>query len=92
MKSDVDSRWWLYPGSPLVEYLRGDGRLMGFSINLLTLFGWILATDRGWLVDNAIIVMGDASALSRRRDYRATNSHARTMNRLPVPVVGSTLV
>lgn len=64
--------------------------LMGFSINLLTLFGLILAI--GVVVDNAIIVMENAERLIKEEGLSAYQAASKTMTQVSGAVVGSTLV
>ncbi|SDS16338.1 hydrophobic/amphiphilic exporter-1, HAE1 family/multidrug efflux pump [Halopseudomonas xinjiangensis] len=64
--------------------------LLGFSINLLTLFGLILAI--GVVVDNAIIVMENAERLIKEEGLSAYEAASKTMTQVSGAVVGSTLV
>lgn len=64
--------------------------LMGFSINLLTLFGLILAI--GVVVDNAIIVMENAERLIKEEGLSSYEAASKTMKQVSGAVVGSTLV
>ncbi len=64
--------------------------LLGFSINLLTLFGLILAI--GVVVDNAIIVMENAERLIKEEGLSAYQAASKTMTQVSGAVVGSTLV
>lgn len=63
---------------------------MGFSINLLTLFGLVLAI--GIVVDNAIIVMENVERLMREQGLRARQAAIDTMQQVAGAVVASTLV
>ena len=65
-------------------------QLMGFSINLLTLFGLILAI--GVVVDNAIIVMENAERLMKEEGLSSYEAASKTMKQVSGAVVGSTLV
>ncbi|MBK1734555.1 hydrophobe/amphiphile efflux-1 family RND transporter [Halorhodospira abdelmalekii] len=62
----------------------------GFSINLLTLFGLILAI--GVVVDNAIIVMENVERLIKERGLSAYAAAVETMGQVSGAVVASTLV
>lgn len=64
--------------------------LMGFSVNLLTLFGLILAI--GVVVDNAIIVMENAERLIKEEGLSSYEAASKTMKQVSGAVVGSTLV
>ncbi|MCG5523968.1 multidrug efflux RND transporter permease subunit [Ectothiorhodospira haloalkaliphila] len=63
---------------------------LGFSINLLTLFGLVLAI--GIVVDNAIIVMENVERLMREKGLRAREASIETMQQVAGAVVASTLV
>ena len=63
---------------------------MGFSINLLTLFGLVLSI--GIVVDNAIIVMENVERLMREQGLRAREASVQTMGQVAGAVVASTLV
>lgn len=63
---------------------------MGFSINLLTLFGLVLAI--GIVVDNAIIVMENVERLMHEQNMRARDAAVETMRQVTGAVVSSTLV
>lgn len=63
---------------------------LGFSINLLTLFGLILAI--GVVVDNAIIVMENAERLIKEEGLSSYQAASKTMRQVSGAVVGSTLV
>ena len=64
--------------------------VMGFSVNLLTLFGLILAI--GVVVDNAIIVMENTERLMHEHGMSAYGAAVRTMEQVAGAVVSSTLV
>ncbi|SFM36607.1 efflux RND transporter permease subunit [Halopseudomonas yangmingensis] len=64
--------------------------LLGYSVNLLTLFGLILAI--GVVVDNAIIVMENAERLIRDEGLSSYQAASKTMQQVSGAVVGSTLV
>ncbi|MFZ2289547.1 MAG: multidrug efflux RND transporter permease subunit [Halopseudomonas yangmingensis] len=64
--------------------------LLGYSVNLLTLFGLILAI--GVVVDNAIIVMENAERLIRDEGLSSYQAASKTMRQVSGAVVGSTLV
>lgn len=63
---------------------------MGFSINMLTLFGLVLAI--GIVVDNAIIVMENVERLIAEQGLRAREAAVETMRQVSGAVVSSTLV
>ncbi|WP_339842925.1 multidrug efflux RND transporter permease subunit [uncultured Halopseudomonas sp.] len=65
-------------------------QLFGFSVNLLTLFGLILAI--GVVVDNAIIVMENAERLIKEEGLSSYEAASKTMQQVSGAVVGSTLV
>jgi hydrophobe/amphiphile efflux-1 (HAE1) family protein len=62
----------------------------GFTINLLTLFGLVLAI--GIVVDNAIIVMENVERLMHERGLRAREAAIETMQQVSGAVIASTLV
>lgn len=64
--------------------------LFGFSINLLTLFGLVLAI--GIVVDNAIIVMENVERLMHEKRISARQASIETMQQVSGAVVSSTLV
>lgn len=64
--------------------------LLGYSVNLLTLFGLILAI--GVVVDNAIIVMENAERLIKEEGLSSYQAAGKTMQQVSGAVVGSTLV
>jgi len=65
-------------------------QLLGFSVNLLTLFGLILAI--GVVVDNAIIVMENVERLMGEEQIGAREATVRTMGQVSGAVLASTLV
>lgn len=65
-------------------------QLFGFSINLLTLFGLVLAI--GIVVDNAIIVMENVERLMREKGLKAREAAVQTMEQVTGAVISSTLV
>lgn len=62
----------------------------GFSINMLTLFGLVLAI--GIVVDNAIIVMENVERLITEKGMKAKEASIETMKQVSGAVVSSTLV
>lgn len=64
--------------------------LLGFSVNLLTLFGLVLSI--GIVVDNAIIVMENVERLMKEKNLRAREASIKTMEQVSGAVVSSTLV
>lgn len=62
----------------------------GFSVNLLTLFGLVLAI--GIVVDNAIIVMENVERLIHEEGLKAREAAIKTMEQVSGAVVSSTLV
>jgi len=65
-------------------------QLFGFSINLLTLFGLVLAI--GIVVDNAIIVMENVERLMHEQNLKAKEASIKTMEQVSGAVISSTLV
>ncbi|MFH7321001.1 efflux RND transporter permease subunit [Desulfurivibrio sp. D14AmB] len=65
-------------------------QLMGFSVNLLTLFGLVLSI--GIVVDNAIIVMENVERLIMEKGLAAREASVETMRQVAGAVVASTLV
>lgn len=65
-------------------------QMMGFSINMLTLFGLVLAI--GIVVDNAIIVMENVERLINKKGMNARDASVETMKQVAGAVVSSTLV
>jgi len=63
---------------------------LDFSINLLTLFGLVLAI--GIVVDNAIIVLENVDRLIEEKGLKAREATMRTMQQVAGAVVSSTLV
>jgi multidrug efflux pump len=63
---------------------------LGFSVNLLTLFGLILAI--GVVVDNAIIVMENAERLIKEEGLSPYDAAVKTVQQVSGAVVSSTLV
>ncbi len=63
---------------------------LGFSVNLLTLFGLVLAI--GIVVDNAIIVMENVDRLMREQGLKAREASVETMKQVAGAVISSTLV
>ncbi|TDP28180.1 HAE1 family hydrophobic/amphiphilic exporter-1/multidrug efflux pump [Idiomarina aquatica] len=63
---------------------------LGFSINMLTLFGLVLAI--GIVVDNAIIVMENVERLIMEKSMKARDAAVETMQQVSGAVVSSTLV
>lgn len=62
----------------------------GFSVNLLTLFGLVLAI--GIVVDNAIIVMENVERLMHEKALKARDAAVETMQQVTGAVISSTLV
>ena len=63
---------------------------LGFSINLLTLFGLVLAI--GIVVDNAIIVLENVERLMAEKKLSARDASIQTMGEVSGAIVSSTLV
>ncbi len=63
---------------------------LGFSVNLLTLFGLVLAI--GIVVDNAIIVLENVDRLMKEKGLRARDASVETMKQVAGAVIASTLV
>ncbi len=63
---------------------------LGFSVNLLTLFGLVLAI--GIVVDNAIIVMENVERLMHEKGLTARDAAVETMRQVSGAVISSTLV
>ncbi|WP_429886404.1 efflux RND transporter permease subunit [Geoalkalibacter halelectricus] len=63
---------------------------LGFSVNLLTLFGLVLAI--GIVVDNAIIVMENVERLMHEKNLKARDAAVETMQQVAGAVISSTLV
>ncbi|MGJ7459360.1 efflux RND transporter permease subunit [Halomonas sp. MA07-2] len=64
--------------------------VFGFSVNLLTLFGLVLAI--GIVVDNAIIVLENVDRLINEQGMKAREASIETMKQVAGAVVSSTLV
>lgn len=65
-------------------------KLMGFSLNTLTLFGLVLAI--AIVVDDAIVVVEDCSRLVDKGELNRHQSAEKAMRELTGPVVGEVLV
>lgn len=65
-------------------------KLMGFTINTLTLFGLVLAI--AIVVDDAIVVVEDCSRLVDEGKLSRRQSAEKSMNELTGPVIGEVLV
>ncbi|MFV8833515.1 efflux RND transporter permease subunit [Aquisalimonas sp.] len=64
--------------------------LFGFSANMLTLFGLILAI--GIVVDNAIIVLENAERIMREEGLEPREAARKTMDEVAAPIIAMTLV
>ncbi len=64
--------------------------VFGFSVNLLTLFGLVLAI--GIVVDNAIIVLENVDRLINEQGMKAREAAIETMQQVSGAVIASTLV
>ena len=64
--------------------------VIGFSINLVTLFGLILAI--GVVVDDAIVVIESVSRLMEEEGLSARDAAVRTMRQVTGPCIATTLV
>ncbi len=64
--------------------------LLGYSINLLTLFGMILAI--GIVVDDAIIVIENVERIMEEEDVSAKEAALKAMTEISGPIVAVTLV
>ncbi|MGH7790288.1 MAG: efflux RND transporter permease subunit [Candidatus Binatia bacterium] len=64
--------------------------LFGFSVNLLTLFGLVLAV--GIVVDDAIVIVENAAHHLERGGVTPREAAARAMDEVTGPVIGITLV
>lgn len=62
----------------------------GFSVNLLTLFGLVLAI--GIVVDDAILVMENVERLMHEKNLRARDAAVETMKQVTGAVIATTLV
>ncbi|MGM0632534.1 MAG: efflux RND transporter permease subunit, partial [Pseudomonadota bacterium] len=65
-------------------------QMLGFSINMLTLFGLVLAI--GIVVDNAIIIMENVERLMSERGLNARDASVETLKQVSGAVISSTLV
>lgn len=65
-------------------------KLMGFTLNTLTLFGLVLAI--AIVVDDAIVVVEDCSRLVDKGELTARQAAVKAMGELTGPVVGEVLV
>lgn len=65
-------------------------RLLGFSLNTLTLFGLVLAI--AIVVDDAIVVVEDCARLVQEGKLTPRQSAEKAMNELQGPVIGEVLV
>ncbi len=65
-------------------------KLMGFTINTLTLFGLVLAI--AIVVDDAIVVVEDCARLVQEGKLTPRQSAVKAMNELQGPVIGEVLV
>lgn len=65
-------------------------KLLGFSLNTLTLFGLVLAI--AIVVDDAIVVVEDCSRLVDKGELTRREAAIKAMNELTGPVVGEVLV
>ncbi|AKJ95526.1 RND transporter [Thioalkalivibrio versutus] len=64
--------------------------LLGFSANMLTLFGLVLAI--GIVVDNAIIVLENTERLMREQGMKAVDAAYQTVDEVATPIIAMTLV
>ncbi len=64
--------------------------VLGFSINLLTLFGMVLAI--GIVVDDAIVVLENVERLMRERKMSAHDAAVEAMNEVTGPIIAIVLV
>ncbi len=65
-------------------------QLLGYSINLITLFGLILAI--GIVVDDAIVVIENVNRLMEEEDLEPKDAAKKTMMQVTGPVIATTLV
>lgn len=65
-------------------------KVMGFSLNTLTLFGMVLAI--AIVVDDAIVVVEDCSRIIDKGEMTSKQAAVKAMNELTGPVVGEVLV
>jgi multidrug efflux pump len=68
----------------------GGMYLLGFSINLLTLFGMVLAI--GIVVDDAIVVLENVERIMRTERLNAKDAAIKAMNEVTGPIVAIVLV
>lgn len=64
--------------------------LAGFSINLLSLFGMVLAI--GTLVDDAIVVVENVTRIMDEENLPPSEATVKAMGQVTAPVIGTTLV
>lgn len=64
--------------------------VLGFSANMLTLFGLVLAI--GIVVDNAIIVLENTERLMREHGMKAIDAAYQTVDEVATPIIAMTLV
>ena len=64
--------------------------LAGFSINLLSLFGMVLAI--GTLVDDAIVVVENVTRIMDEEDLSPSEATVKAMGEVTAPIIGTTLV
>ena len=64
--------------------------LFGFSINVLSLFGMVLAI--GTLVDDAIVVIENVERIMREEGLQPKEATRKAMGQITDPIIGSTLV
>ncbi|WP_018995172.1 efflux RND transporter permease subunit [Thioalkalivibrio sp. ALJ2] len=64
--------------------------VLGFSANMLTLFGLVLAI--GIVVDNAIIVLENTERLMREQGMKAVDAAYQTVDEVATPIIAMTLV
>jgi len=88
-----DWRATLIPGAAIPVSIIGTFAIllaMGFSMNMLTLFGLILAI--GIVVDDAIVVVENTQRLIDEEDLDSKEAARRSMQEITGPVVATTLV
>jgi hydrophobic/amphiphilic exporter-1 (mainly G- bacteria), HAE1 family len=88
-----DWRITMIPGVTIPVSLVGAFALlkvMGFSINLLTLFGLVLAV--GLVVDDAIVVVENITRLMREKGLSAREAAYEGMGEIIGPIIATTLV
>ncbi len=64
--------------------------VMGYSVNLITLFGLVLAI--GIVVDDAIVVIENVDRLIHEKGMEAKQAVAQAMREITAPVISTTLV